>query len=31
LGAKIVYAWVFTLPVTALLGGLAAWAIKKFS
>jgi PiT family inorganic phosphate transporter len=29
LGAKIVYAWVFTLPVTALLGALLAWAIKK--
>ncbi len=29
LGAKIVYAWVLTLPATALLGGIAAWAIQK--
>jgi inorganic phosphate transporter, PiT family len=31
IGAKIVYAWVFTLPVCFALGGALAWIAKKTS
>jgi len=31
MGAKIVYAWVFTLPVTFLVGGLLAWFARSVS
>jgi PiT family inorganic phosphate transporter len=29
IGAKIVYAWVFTLPVTFVVGGCLAWVAKR--
>ncbi len=31
LGAKILYAWMFTLPVTFLVGGLLAWFARRVS
>lgn len=31
LGAKILYAWIFTLPVTFLVGGILAWFARRVS